>query len=172
MKRHYVLIIFCFLLLISSCGRTDCITTSPFIGIAFNGYDFDTGVKVIVSQYDGSTNTVPVQRDTFIIDSNRLYRETWDSTLGRSLYPTGTSAGLGYVTEVVVPSTGKHDIISGLEFTHDTRKKEFMEGGGWGNQCINVCTGYYLNGQYVATGYTAAVPYGGSVDAEVTLNKY
>jgi hypothetical protein len=169
--RHILLSIFFLVLLISSCGRTDCITTSHSIGIIFEGYDTDTGVQVIVRQYSSGTNTVPIWQDTLEIDSNYTYRKTFDSTSGWSRINAGCSAEVGYVTEVVVPSTGKRDVISGIEFTHDTRKKSFMEGGGWGNQCINVCTGYFLNGEHHNTEYTAAVPYGGSTGTTVTLRK-
>jgi hypothetical protein len=160
------------MLLLTSCGRTDCITTSTAIGIYFTGYDNDSGVQVIVSGFEGSTASVPVQRDTFIIDSNLVYKEVGDSVNGFHLINASPSIFQGYVWQVDVPSTGKRDIISGMEFTHGIRKKQFMEGGGWGNQCINVCTGYYLNGIHVSTGYTEAVSYGASTAAYVELSKH
>src|SRR5437870_1594235 len=40
------------IVLISSCGRTDCITTSTMVGVYFTGYESDSGVKVIRTQFE------------------------------------------------------------------------------------------------------------------------
>lgn len=168
------LLLFPLLLIIiatASCGRVDCITQTTAVSLSFTGYEADSGLMVIISKLAANSSTVAVQRDTFLIDSNRVCQQIRDATGLRlvSAYPA-VYAGANW--QVEVPATGERDVISGIAFTSDTRKKELIEGGGWGNQCINVCTGYYLNGNYVATGYNTAVSYGGSTGVSIELHKH
>src|SRR4051812_13175080 len=114
MKQLFLLSPSCALLLVAACGRVDCITTSTNIGLGFSGYEADSGIQIIISQLPKNGPSTPIGRDTFIIDSNHLYREVVDSISGRHLVQAYTSVYAGYDWQVDVPATGKRDYISGI----------------------------------------------------------
>lgn len=156
------------LLLLFSCGRVNCITYTALYA-SFTGYDADSGVMVICTESSSSYSN----RDTLYIVRNDLYRLEPDYNTGGQVL---ARAAIGMIEnsnyDIYIPITGKRDKITGITYTHDDRKSQGLgEGGGHGNECDNVCTGYYLNGVYHATGLTAAVTYSGRYTSDVTLSK-
>ncbi len=171
MTRLGLASIFVFMLLAGACGRVNCVNDYSGFFVRFSGYDTDRGVQVLVSKFPASGGSKPIRTDTFEIDSNNVYAMRSNDTGGISRYPSEIGIYHGYNWQFSVPSTGKVDHIVGLEYTDDTRPSRGLgEGGGTGQQCFNVYTGYYLNGKHMTTQFTGAVSSGNS-SSYVTLTK-
>ncbi len=152
MKKIYRILLPFAVLVSQSCTTDKCSGAYPLY-VRLSGYEADTMLPVILSCCQGSFTNV-LRRDTLYITHNEPYARVQADT-GYRYQSSGFNVYAPFDWQIDVPSTGRRDRISGITNTEGSITQSWNPVG-QADGCFDICTGYYLNGTYVSTGYSEA----------------